>query len=210
MKTIGDKLKDARLAKSLKQSEVAEKLGCAATSLTNWEKGKVSPSLEVLSNLCDIYEISPLSLLNRKFSYPDLVVISKKPVPERTYEEQIALNFSDSILSKLLQADAIRRQSEETERTAAFIRKLNLLDRFGGSMNKAEITAIRSEYELNGAADEDILFAYHSLNKETKSAFLSMLAGLITDDDNVQQFNDRMDKAQAYTAAQLREFKKEL
>lgn len=79
MKTFGDKLKDARTAKGLKQSEVAEKLDCAPTSLTNWENGKVQPSLDVLSRICEVYEISPLSLLTREYSYNDIVTISEKP-----------------------------------------------------------------------------------------------------------------------------------
>ena len=41
MATFGEKLKAARLNKGLKQSEVAEKLDCAPTSLTNWENDKV-------------------------------------------------------------------------------------------------------------------------------------------------------------------------
>ena len=57
MATFGEKLKAARLNKGLKQSEVAEKLDCAPTSLTNWENDKVQPSLDVLSKLCEVYEI---------------------------------------------------------------------------------------------------------------------------------------------------------
>ncbi len=102
MATFGEKLKAARLNKGLKQSEVAEKLDCAPTSLTNWENDKVQPSLDVLSKLCEVYEISPLSILDRRFEYSDIVAIAKKPVPERTYEEQIALNFSEPILDRLL------------------------------------------------------------------------------------------------------------
>lgn len=47
MSTIFENLRNARNRKGLKQSEVAEKLGCAATSLTNLESGKVMPSLEI-------------------------------------------------------------------------------------------------------------------------------------------------------------------
>ena len=81
MKTLGEKLKEARQNKGLKQSDVAEKLGCAPTSLTNWENGKVNPSFDVLSKLCLIYEIAPLSLLNGEYGYEDIVAIAGKPVP---------------------------------------------------------------------------------------------------------------------------------
>jgi transcriptional regulator with XRE-family HTH domain len=204
--TIGEKLKEARLAKGLKQSDVAAKLGCAATSLTNWEKGKVNPSLEVLSSLCQIYEISALSLLSRKYSYEDLVAIANKPVPDRSYEEQVALNFSQPILSKLIAADAARRDAETNARTAAFLQNTNLLERFGGQMNKKEIDTVRNEYDAHGSADQDILFAFHSLNKEGKLAVLSMLSGMVSDTDNLQPFS-RMDVAKEYTLKKISEEK---
>ncbi|EHL69845.1 helix-turn-helix domain-containing protein [Cloacibacillus evryensis] len=203
MKTFGDKLKDARTAKGLKQSEVAEKLDCAPTSLTNWENGKVQPSLDVLSRICEVYEISPLSLLTREYSYNDIVTISEKPVPEREYEEQIALNFSHGILSKLIAVEAQRQETARIEATATFLRQTDLLNRFGGSMNKEQIEAVKAEYESNGNADGDILFAYHALTVENKRALLSMLSGLLMQSDNVQWFNDKMDAATAFTLAAL-------
>ncbi len=63
-------------------------------------------------------------------------------------------------------------------------------------MNKAQIEAIRAEYDNDGA-DADVLFAFHLLTAGGKSAFLSMLSGLLSDMDNLQGFTDRMDKAQA-------------
>lgn len=146
MATFGEKLKNARLNKGLKQSDVAEKLNCAPTSLTNWENDKVQPSLDVLSKLCEVYEISPLSLLDRRFEYSDIVAIARKPVPERTYEEQIALNFSEPILDRLLASELQRRETQRIEETAAFLREYDLLNRFGGSMNKAQIEAVRASF----------------------------------------------------------------
>lgn len=203
MATFGEKLKNARLNKSMKQAEVAEILNCAPTSLTNWESGKVQPSLDVLSKLCEVYEIAPLSLLDRKYEYSDIVAIASKPVPARTYEEQIALNFSESILDKLLMVEAQRKETARIEATAAFLRETDLLNRFGGSMNKAEIEAVKADYDENGGADADILFAFHALTADNKAAFLSMLSGLLSDIDGLQAFNDRIEKAQAFTLDRL-------
>ena len=203
MATFGEKLKNARLNKSMKQAEVAEILNCAPTSLTNWESGKVQPSLDVLSKLCEVYEIAPRSLLDRKYEYSDIVAIASKPVPARTYEEQIALNFSESILDKLLMVEAQRKETARIEATAAFLRETDLLNRFGGSMNKAEIEAVKADYDENGGADADILFAFHALTADNKAAFLSMLSGLLSDIDGLQAFNDRIEKAQAFTLDRL-------
>ncbi|MDY6086603.1 MAG: helix-turn-helix transcriptional regulator [Succiniclasticum sp.] len=203
MKTIGQKLKEARLLKELKQSDVAEKLNCAATSLTNWESGKVNPSLEVLSKLCEVYEISPLSLLEHPYSYSEITAIAGKPVSDRTYEEQVALNFCEPILDKLLAVEAQHRETQRIEETATFIQSTDLLNRFGGSMGRAEIEAVMTEYDRNNGADADIQFAYHALTKESKAAFLSMLSGLLSDISNLQTFNDRMGNAQAFTLEKL-------
>lgn len=197
-----ENLKQARTRKNMKQADVAELLGCAPTSLTNWENGKVQPSLDVLSRICAIYEISPLSLLDREYDFKDLAAISGKPIPERTYEEQIALNFSSNTLQRLISVEAQRKETQRIEETAAFLQRTELLQRFG-SMNQAQIETVRAEYDGNGKADNDILFAFHALTGENKRAFLSMLSGLLSDSDNVQQFNENMDKAAAFTLDRL-------
>lgn len=124
-------------------------------------------------------------------------------MPEREYEEQIALNFSHGILSKLIAVEAQRQETARIEATATFLRQTDLLNRFGGSMNKEQIEAVKAEYESNGNADGDILFAYHALTVENKRALLSMLSGLLMQSDNVQWFNDKMDAATAFTLAAL-------
>lgn len=203
MKTIGEKLKDARMNAGLKQSDVAEKLDCAPTSLTNWEKDKVQPSLDVLSKLCEVYGIAPLSLLDREYEYSDIVAISGKPVSDRTYEEQIALNFSEPVLVRLMAVEAQRQETKRIEETAAFLQDTDLHNRFGGMLNKAEIETVKADYDANGGADADILFAFHALTADNKAAFLSMLSGMLADSDNLQAFNDKMDKAQAFTLDRL-------
>ena len=209
MESFGDKLKTARLNKGLKQADVAEKLGCAATSLTNWENGKIMPSMDVLSRLCAVYGISPLSLLPNEYSYSDIVAIADKPVPERTYEEQVAINFSHSILQKLMATELQRAETRRIEDTAQFLQSTNLLARFG-MMNKQQIETFRADFDENGKADNDILFAYHILTSENKRAFLSMVSGLIAQSDNVQNLHERMDKATLYTLERLEQERKRL
>lgn len=210
MKTFGDKLREARTNKGLKQSEVAEQLNCAPTSLTNWENGKVQPSLDVLSRLCAVYEISPLSLLDREYSYSDIVAISEKAVPERTYEEQIALNFSHSILDRLLIVEAQRQETRRIEETASFIQETELLQRFGGSLNQAQIEQVKADYDTYSKQDSDILFAFHALTGANKRAVLSMLSGLLSDSGNVQAFNDKMGNAVDFTLERLGQAKENL
>jgi len=203
MKTFGEKLRDARTRKGMKQSEVAALLDCAPTSLTNWESGKIQPSVEVLARLCEVLEISPLDLLSRKYTFDEIVKISGKAAYERSYEEQIAMNFSRAILEKLMPAELQRKEVERIEKSAAFLRDNNMLARFGGTMDRAETDALLDEYDVCGGADRDILFAFHALNIESKGAVLAMLSGLLLPPDNVQPFSDNMGKAVDYTIKAL-------
>ena len=203
MKNFGERLRDARTKKGLKQSDVAEKLDCAPTSLTNWEHGKIQPPLDVLSRLCEVLEVSPLDLLEKEYSYADIVKIATKPAHERAYEEQIALTFSRAILEKLMPVELQRQKTQEIEEKAAFLRSTNALERFGGSLNGKQIAALQADYDTFGGADADILFAYHILTTANKSAVLHMLAGLLGDSANIQPLAPNMEKAVAFTVDNL-------
>ena len=94
---IKDKLKEARLKKGLNQIDVAPQLGCGPSTITNWEKGKFNPPIEQLEKICGIYGISPLDLLEKYPNMNDIYHIAKKPVCDRTYEENVALAFSGEV-----------------------------------------------------------------------------------------------------------------
>jgi len=130
--TFGSKLKEQRVRKELKQTEIAAILDCAPTSLANWENGKIQPSMGVLARLCEILEISPLNLLGKEYSYEDIVGIAGKPVYERKYEEHVALTFSYEILSKpSLNTKTFHVEVEQTERKVEFIRETKQSERSG-------------------------------------------------------------------------------
>ena len=118
-------------------------LDCAPTSLTNWENNKVQPSISVLSKLCEVYAISPFMLLGKNYDYADIVAIAGKPVSERTYEEQIALNFSASILKRVLRIYESRQEAIRAEELKAFRNQTQLRDRFGGSLTEQEEQEIK-------------------------------------------------------------------
>ncbi len=54
---IGTKLKDLRLARSLKQFEVAEALGLSRAAISNIEHGRRSLTLHTLKRFADFYQI---------------------------------------------------------------------------------------------------------------------------------------------------------
>lgn len=208
--TFGDRLREVRMKNNLKQSDVAEKLGCAATSLTNWESGKFQPSLEILSKLCDIYNIPPRSLLSREYSYPDLVLIALKPVSDRSYEEQVAFNFSSDILSAVEIAESGRQDAEDNRETELFLRNTSLLDRFSGMLNGGTIQKIMEEYQYSETTDADLLFAYHALTSDSKQVLLFTLSSLLSRSGNIQDFGKNTGLAVRNTIEKLDEARNRL
>ena len=60
---IGDKLKNARIKKSMTQEEVADKLYVSRQSISNWENNKTYPDIGNVLALSDLYEVSLDELL---------------------------------------------------------------------------------------------------------------------------------------------------
>ncbi len=64
-----ERLRAARLNKSMKQQEVADILGIKPNTLSNWEKGRTEPDIDTFVKLCDIYEIDCASLLEDVYAF---------------------------------------------------------------------------------------------------------------------------------------------
>lgn len=62
---LGDLLKEARETVNMKQSEVAELIGCTASNVSSWERAKSKIDIESLVLLCNIYEINFSELMNK-------------------------------------------------------------------------------------------------------------------------------------------------
>lgn len=61
--SIGEKLKQARLAAGLTQEVVAEKLGVSRQTMSNWENGRSYPDIASVIVLSDVYNLTLDSLL---------------------------------------------------------------------------------------------------------------------------------------------------
>jgi len=60
---FADRLRNARKAKALGQTELADKLGVSGGSVGNWEIGTSQPRAETLGKLAAILEVTPAWLL---------------------------------------------------------------------------------------------------------------------------------------------------
>lgn len=61
------RLKQSRLDKQLKQSDVALNLNVKSNTISNWENGKSNPDIDTLFLLCEIYGISCIDLLEEAY-----------------------------------------------------------------------------------------------------------------------------------------------
>ncbi|MGO3391681.1 MAG: helix-turn-helix domain-containing protein [Lactococcus lactis] len=58
MEYFGDKLRALRMEKKLTQNDLAARLGIVGASVSSYEKNKQYPSVEVLIQLCQTFDVS--------------------------------------------------------------------------------------------------------------------------------------------------------
>jgi len=63
------RLRELRLEKELKQSDVAKNMNVVFGTISNWERGKSFPNIEELKNLADYFNVSADYLLGRTEHY---------------------------------------------------------------------------------------------------------------------------------------------
>lgn len=62
-----NKLKEGRLAKGLKQSDVTRLTGIKNTTLSNYENGVTEPDIDTFLQLCDLYELDYAGILGEAY-----------------------------------------------------------------------------------------------------------------------------------------------
>lgn len=64
MKSIGLRIKEARLARNMKQEELAERIGAKSPqAVSTWESGRAKPDCVTLLKICNVLEVSADQLL---------------------------------------------------------------------------------------------------------------------------------------------------
>ncbi|MCG7333571.1 helix-turn-helix domain-containing protein [Salinicoccus roseus] len=90
---FGNKLKSERMKKKWSQDDLAEKIYVSRQSISKWETGKNYPSIEVIINLSDLFDLSIDELLRSDDTLEEKIINdSKRP---------INLSFKTQVLSIL-------------------------------------------------------------------------------------------------------------
>ena len=61
--SFGEKIKSARKLKKLTQRQLADKIGAAHNSISDWENDKNKPDPDTIELLCGVLDITPNYLL---------------------------------------------------------------------------------------------------------------------------------------------------
>ncbi len=64
-----EKLKEGRLNKGLKQSDVTRLIGIKNTTLSNYENGNTEPDMDTFLKLCHLYDLDYSELLGEAYGY---------------------------------------------------------------------------------------------------------------------------------------------
>jgi len=75
---LGKILQEARNALGLKQSEIADKLGCTSANISSWERGKSKIDIDSFASLCKIYNIDFANTLNKVANEQKATIIIDK------------------------------------------------------------------------------------------------------------------------------------
>lgn len=95
---FSDILKELREDKHHTQADLANLLGVAKSTVSNWEQKKCEPSFEQLCRICDIYNATADYLLGRTADDPQR---KKKRIDELNEENKShARSYEDYLLSK--------------------------------------------------------------------------------------------------------------
>lgn len=64
--TFGEKIREARKAKNITQSQLAKILSARSNSVSNWENNKSKPDVDTIELLCGVLDIEPNYLLGNE------------------------------------------------------------------------------------------------------------------------------------------------
>ena len=62
MSKLSNNIKNLRVLRGLSQKQLADMIDRSPNTISNWEKGSVTPDADVLEPLCEIFKVNPNQL----------------------------------------------------------------------------------------------------------------------------------------------------
>nr|WP_276020103.1 helix-turn-helix transcriptional regulator [Acetivibrio straminisolvens] len=114
IRTLGEQIRRARIEKGLTQKQLADLLGVKNNSISDWEKGKSKPHVDIIELLMGVLDIDANTLLG--WSEPE----QRKAEAEALAKQILARPKVKEILP-----DIARMNDKDLEFLADFIKRLN-------------------------------------------------------------------------------------
>lgn len=110
MKLIGDRLRDLREARNLKQTDVAKALCISNKILSSYERNISVPTIDNLKNLCEFYNVSADYLLQIELEKAEALsaetsapmMVSPKQKKLLSYFERLNTENKEAILGLMI------------------------------------------------------------------------------------------------------------
>lgn len=110
-KTLGQKISNLRKQRGWTQQELAEKISVHSNHITRLERDKMKPSSGTLTQLVEVFSISPEELIDTQPSFQDL---SQDPQLLKTFQMVQELDPEDqSMVVRFVQALFAKKRMEQ-------------------------------------------------------------------------------------------------
>lgn len=147
--TFGEKIKEARKQKNLTQKQLADLIGAAHNSISDWENNKNKPDPDTIELLCGVLKITPNYLLASSeddFSPKEKTIIKKYRSLDSHGQETVTY-----ILDREVErVKALREQADYTDNLKPSVPKDN--------PNVPQMRLINYYYRLASAGTGQIIF----------------------------------------------------
>ena len=108
-KAFGKRLREYRLARHLTQEQLGELVGVSYQHIGMLERGKRSPSMEMLISLCYVLDCTCDSLLTDSLPEQTIYMLRQRPRRLQTIEEaKLRMKVYGEFVPKLMDEDEIR------------------------------------------------------------------------------------------------------
>ena len=114
--TFGEKIKDARKHKHLTQKQLAELIGAAHNSISDWENDKNKPDPDTIELICGILDIAPNYLLGKDdeaLTPFDKELLNNFHYKLDDYGRENVLHVIKIEISRVNQLNEVKKQLEE-------------------------------------------------------------------------------------------------
>lgn len=158
MSNIGERILNLRNKKGWTKEELASKLNVDEETVSKWESGDKIPSLETITSLANIFNVSLDFLIAGKNPEKEIIVMSKYELSAKNDDPTILNNLSFSI---------INTKDDDGNTLLDYIKKYESLNLFKALINSDNPRTVFNSLFPNNVIDLSIVLLLFKIDKES-------------------------------------------